>query len=425
MKAIEIKSARPFQSRNDKSYNIQTYGENNDFPQLVSRIVGASCTGKSCLKVYGDFVRGQGFVDRDLQRLTINRRGEKLGEILRLAADDLTKFGGFALHVNYNGFGQIVELSHMPFEHLRFEKVDTETGLFSKVAEHDDWAREFEGVKRFRKQDIVFYDLYDPRPEVVEAQALEAGGWDSYLGQVFYYSSDGRLVYPVPIFEPELTDMRSEEAVSNVIGRNAANNMFTAGALVTINDKAESEEEAKATYEMLRNYQGDHNTGNIALLEVASKEDVPVWMPFTGTNYDKALSQTQTVLPDNIGRVFNQPPILRAQDVGANFGADLMVNAYDYYNSKTSGERQTLSEVFGKIFEHWHEPHPNDFTIQPLAYVFGRSIYARLGGEVMDKVIEIIKDATLDDVRKRILLGLGYGLSEKEIDELMKTKETL
>ena len=419
MKAIDIKSSLPFQTRNDKALGIQTYGEENNFPQLVSKIIGASCTGKSCLKVYNDFVFGQGFNDENLQSLVVNKRRETLGKILKAVAADLTKYNGFALHVNYNAMYRIVELYHAPFEHYRFEKVDPDTGRFSKIAEHDDWAREFEGIKRFRKQDIVFYDLFDPRPEVIEAQVEAVGGWENYKGQVLYYSGDGDLVYPVPIYEPELTDMRTEEGLSNVTGRNVNSNFLTAGALVDICNESESTEEAEATKKTIRDFQGDDKAGQVLYLQVRSKEEIPVFMSFAGENYDKAFSVTQANVPNNIGRVFNQPPILRAQDVGANFGADLMVNAYNYYNTKTSGERQTLEETFAEVFQLWSEPVASDFSIRPLSYVAGQSLLARLGQAAVDKIYEIVKDTALDDARKKSMLRLGYDLTPGEVDELV------
>lgn len=419
MKAIELKSARPFQSRSDKSLGIQTYGEENDFPQLVRRIVGASCTGKSCLKVYNDFIYGQGFNERALQSLEVNDGRQTLGQVLRMAAADLAAFNGFALHVNYDAALRIVELHHVPFEHCRFEKIDSETGSFGRIAEHDDWGREFEGIKRFRKQDILFYDLFDPRPEVILSQVDAAGGWDAFRGQVLYWSGEGEKVYPVPVYEPELTDMRTEEGLSNVTGRNVTCNFLTAGALVDICNQDQSEEEVEKTKNAILNFQGDRNTGNLLYMQVRSKEEAPVFIPFSGENYDQAFSSTQANVPNNIGRVFNQPPILRAQDVGAHFGADLMVNAYNYYNAKTAGERQTLEEVFSDVMRYWYEPVGTDFTIRPQAYVAGQSMLARLGQAAVDKIYEIAKDQTVDLARKRTLLRLGFGLTTQEVEQLL------
>lgn len=420
MKVAEIKNSRAFSIHNDRSLGIQSYGEGNDFPQRVQKIVGASGTGKSCQKVYADFVYGNGFNEEQAQKLVVNSAGQKLGEVLKSVANDYTMFNGFALHVNYNANFKIVEIRHVPFEHLRFEKVDSETGEFHRVAEHDDWGKEFEAVKKFRKQDIVFYNFYNPRPEVIEREVEEAGGWSFYTGQIFYYSGSGPFTYPVPIFEPVLTDMRSEEALGNVVNRNVANNLLSAGAIVDMNNTDQSEAGLAETQASIAQFQGDMKTGNIMYMQVSKEEEVPKFISFRGQNYDKEFSVTQSYVPDSIGRAFNQPPILRAQNVGANFGADLMVNAYNYYNTKTTGERDTLSECFETIMVHWCEPIPAiGYSIRPLSFSAGKSLLARLGKESVDKIYEIVKDSELGAEVKRSMLRIGYDLSDEELDALI------
>ena len=141
----------------------------------------------------------------------------------------------------------------------------------------------------------------------------------------------------------------------------------------------------------------------------------------TGESYDKAYQRTQDVVPDIIGRAFSQPPILRAVDVGAGFGADLMRNAYDYYNSRTNGEREVLTRTFQRLFRRWEKVGfiPDDFDIRPLSYTTGDSLLARFGQEAVDKILEIVRDTTTDDVHKRAYLSTAYGLTDSDIDKLI------
>lgn len=420
MKVAEIKNARPFATRNDKSLGIQTYGEGNDFPQRVQKIVGASGTGKSCVDVYKAFITGHGINDHILGDMVVNSERQTVNKVIRAAADDLAMFNGFALHVNYNAAYEIVELRHVPFEHLRFEKADDKTGEFRRVAAHPDWAREFEGIRKFKKTDIIFYDLFDPTPATILSQVNVAGGWGNYNGQIYYYSGSGGYTYPSPIFEPELTDMRSEEALSNVVNRNVANNFLTAGAIVDKNNSDQSEEEAQATQESIEQFQGDSKACSLMYMQVTSDDEVPEVLSFRGVNYDKEFTATQSYVPDRIGRVFNQPPILRAVDVGASFGADLMVNAYNYYNAKTSAERDILRDVFAEIMHYWwQELAGNDFSIRPLSFSSGDSLLARIGSENLVKVYEIMKDATTGNEQRRAILSIGYGLTDDEINALL------
>ena len=421
MKVAQIKSAPQFVSRDWRQYGIQTYGDTNDFPQTVSEIVQASKTGNACLSIYNDFVYGHGFKDPGIYRLRVNKEGEKLDKILRMVCKDFTVWHGFAIHVNYNMNFRVSSIHHIPFESLRLEKAD-DNGFIGRTAYHPDWGHRDKTRSRWSPSDIEWFHLFNPDPEVILNQVEEAGGWDNYHGQILYFSwdSEGSPSYPIPIFIAEMTDMRTEEALANVAGRNACSNFLSAGILVDIKDETQDESQVNETQEELNKFQGDENTSQLWYIQCKSKDEVPQFIRFSGENYDKAFEVTQRVIPENIGQSFKQPPILRAVDVGANFGADLMTNAYKYYNSVTVRERQQLEETFVSIFEYWWAPLENpDFAIQSLTYNAGESIADRIGKDNMTQVLEIIRDQMLSTVQKRNMLKLIYGLYDEEIIKLM------
>jgi hypothetical protein len=421
MKVAQIKSAPQFVSRDWRQYGIQTYGDTNDFPQTVSEIVQASKTGNACLSIYNDFVYGHGFKDPGIYRLRVNKEGEKLDKILRMVCKDFTVWHGFAIHVNYNMNFRVSSIHHIPFESLRLEKAD-DNGFIGRTAYHPDWGHRDKTRSRWSPSDIEWFHLFNPDPEVILNQVEEAGGWDNYNGQILYFSGDseGSPSYPIPIFIAEMTDMRTEEALANVAGRNACSNFLSAGILVDIKDETQDESQVNETQEELNKFQGDENTSQLWYIQCKSKDEVPQFIRFSGENYDKAFEVTQRVIPENIGQAFKQPPILRAVDVGANFGADLMTNAYKYYNSVTVRERQQLEETFVSIFEYWWAPLENpDFAIQSLTYNAGESIADRIGKDNMTQVLDIIRDQMLSTVQKRNMLKLIYGLYDEEIIKLM------
>lgn len=421
MKVAQIKSAPQFESRDWRQYGIQTYGDTNDFPQTVSEIVQASKTGNACLSIYNDFVYGHGFKDPGIYKLRVNKDGEKLDKILRMVCKDFTLWHGFAIHVNYNMNFRVSSIHHIPFESLRLAKADDD-GFIGRTAYHPDWGRRDKTRSRWSPSDIEWFHFFNPDPEVILNQVEEAGGWDNYSGQILYFSGDseGSPSYPVPVFIAEMTDMRTEEALANVAGRNACSNFLSAGILVDIKDETQDQAQVNETQKELNKFQGDENTSQLWYIQCKSKEEVPQFIRFSGENYDKAFEVTQRVIPENIGQAFKQPPILRAVDVGANFGADLMTNAYKYYNSVTVRERQQLEETFISIFEYWWAPLDNpDFAIQALTYNAGESIADRIGKDNMTQVLEIIRDQTLSTVQKRNMLKLIYGLYDEEIIKLM------
>lgn len=432
MKVAKIQSSPSYKIKNNKALGIQNYDMANDYPQKVEEIVKASGTGLSCVRTYAKFIYGHGFNDLAISQVIANSRGETLDYVLKRAARDLAMFNGFAIHVNYNARYRITEMYHVPFEHCRFEMRDRDTRQFNRVAVYDDWTHRDADRKAVRKDDIDFIDMFDPNPEVIRMQVEKArieanedapSGWPYYKGQIYYYSGAGEKEYPAPIYEAELTNMRSEEGIDNVVARNVTCNFLPGVMMVDINNEAESDEQFNALQNELRAYQGDENAGNIFLVQVKSKEEIPTKIDLHGNNYDKEFTVSQQYLPDAIGRGFNQPPILRAQDVNTGFSTTEMISAYKYYNTQTEDERQELQTVFALLFQYWGLPGElTDAFIMPLSYNVGVSKFEELGPDVARDVITMLESATLTTSQKIKRLTVIYGFEPNEAVELVKAQ---
>jgi hypothetical protein len=441
MKATVLKRDKRFELRNDKGLGVQAYGENNDYPQQLMEIVDASGTGKSCVGVYSKFISGKGFEDKDFYKQIVNRFGHTNDYISDQVSKDLAEFGGFAIHANYNANFQICELQHIPFEQTRFKALDPDNGFFDKVAIHPDWGKRFINLRKWKKDDIQFIDFFNPDPVEIQQQVDAAGGWANYKGQIYYYSNEGERVYPLPIYDAVLTDMNTEEGIANVSNRNARNNFLTAGMLIdkvadndspkveTLGSEIENErrqeegekreDERNATEQALRSFQGDETACKIIYIQVESDEEKPEFVSFKGTNYDKEFNVTLASSQSNIGKSFNQPPILRAENVGANFGADLMLNAYNYYNSVTENERLVLERTFTTLFQHWFEPTSGNYSITPLSYEVEMTLADRLGDAQLKEIILLLNDKTLSFEQKVAICKTLFGLSDEESRNLV------
>lgn len=420
MKASVLKTEKRFDSTNDKANEIQTYGDRNDQPQRLMEIVAASVTGKSCMSTYIKFIKGRGFAQADFYKAVVNTTGEKVDSLLDKVAHDLAYFHGFALHVNYNALFQIVSVSHYPFEWLRLKALDDD-GRCTKLRSHEDWGKRNTSVKQFDKKDIIEFDFFDPSPEIIRKQVEEAGGWNGYRGQILYYSEDGDKIYPSPVYEAAVTDMSNEEGLSNITNRNVRHNFLPSGMVIDYDKTNNSEDQENEVREELKEFQGDDKAGKLMYVAITDPEKKPEFVTFEGKNFDKDFSQAETKTPQNIGRAFQQPPILRAEDVGANFGADLMKNAYDYYNSITESERMSIEKQFERVFSFWHDPQINpdrDYSILPKVFRVSQTLAERLGAN-LDKVLELVFDAGKTRKSKEVVLKLFYGLEDAEVELLL------
>lgn len=418
MKVANIKSGKQFETINWVGYGIETYGETNDFPQSVHEILKASKTGTACLDIYNDFTIGHGFKDEGISNLIVNSKRERLKKVFRKVAKDLDEYNGVAIHINYNLNYKISSIAHVPFETCRLGLTSGKSRP-TKIKVHPDWGRRQTETKfRWLAEDIDTFDVFNPDPSAIESQVEAVGGWNKWNGQIFYFSgeNEGDVSYPMPKYIAEMTDMRTEEGLSNVTGRNVCSNFMLAGMLIDIIEGADqNEKQVQEKYMELVKFQGDENALQLWYGTAKSKDEVPVFVPFQGNNYDKAFTVTQQYVPDAIGQAFKQPPILRAKDVAGNLGAELLTNAYKFYNTVTVRERQMLTEIFEEIFTYWWAPL-NDpcFEILPLVYNAGSSILERVGKDAMKQILDLIADTAYTLVQKRNLLKHGFGLEEWE-----------
>ena len=357
------------------SLGIQTYGLRNDYPQRIKTVTNASVTAKGCISTYQKFIQGGGFTDTVFYKSVVNDRGLTCDQLLNLIAKDFADYGGFSVHLNYNILGQITDVTHIPFEHCRIS-LDDDSGNVSKIAVHRDWTK----LKRktvVSKQTIELIDVFNPIANVVQAQIQAEGTIENYKGQILYYSIDGEMVYPKPIYDAAITDISSEAGISNVIYRNARMNFMPAGMLIRkISEnsgprKDESGREIPDTFsDSFKQFQGDENACKIIDVEASFDESKPEFVPFTTEKFSEEMKISSEMVQVKIGKVFLQPPILRAENVSTGFTLQAMQDAYEYYNSITVSERLEIERVFTRIFKNFVRPiNPtNNYSIIPLSY---------------------------------------------------------
>lgn len=345
-----------------KTWGIASYGENNDYPEKVLEVSQASPTGTGCLKTFVKFVKGNGFEDEILSTHIFNHKGET-GQKLGLKIEsDYCKLGGMAIHINYDAMLNAVEFQHIPFEHCRIS-VDENGNPNGKIAVHRDWTGRYNFKHKLPKKDeIKYYPVYNPKTEVLLSQIGE-NGIENYSGQILYWSNTDQLSYPLSPFDAVVTDMATEESVSTVLYRNAKHNYLPAGMIINkkgIQQQAgsddnnnESNRNEGSLNQEIADWQGDEQAAKMIVVDIDQTEDPPQFIPFPIQNFDKMFDATSKYIESNIGKVFMQPPILRAVDVGAGFGADLMKNAYDFYNSITVEDRNMISEIFSIMLKSY------------------------------------------------------------------------
>lgn len=379
---MNVKTAKKPQRRVEVNYEqrfkMQSYGADNLYPQNVMSITGASGTAQLCLNRYKKFVEGYGFNNEFFSEMVINREGMTMDDLLSGVAGDLTRFGGFALHVNYNVLGNISEVNHMPFEQCRLEEAD-DTGNIAHILVHCDWRGEKtrNGKKmNVSENNITRFHVFNPEPSIVVRQIENSGGIDSYKGQVLWVSIDGKFQYPTPIYDAVVTEISTDEGLGNIKYRNVRNNFLVACMLIAkkgvphIDEHGNEEERQMIADEDLKDFQGDTKGSKILYVELENDEDEPKVVPFPARNSDKEFTSTDESVIERIYSQFHQELFYSIRIGKLGFSGAVMRDAYEYYAGEVTTEQRFIERVFTKIFSYWHDRNiPNDFSIKPMKYI--------------------------------------------------------
>ena len=380
---LKKKSSKRVDVRYLQTLGIQTYGEDNLYPQTFRNILAASSTGAECLDRFADFIEGNGFRDVPFSESVVNRKGDTADDIHALVCRDVAYYNGLALHVNYNIYGDIVELHHVPFENCRLVESD-DSGYVGKIAIHPDWSgQKTRGGKviKVAKENIDYIDVFNPDKRVVAAQIEAAGGIEYYKGQVLWVSLSGKDIYPTGKGDRVVTEMSTDEGLANVKYRNVRNNFLPAAMIFTKKgtnitfdqdgNEIDSRDDDDSFSDSLLQLQGDTNCGKLMEVTLETDEDKPEVVSLNSQNYDKEFTVTDISVTERIYSAFGQEPwyCIRIGKVG--FSGDILEDAFEYYNSIVSKQQRLIERTFARVFRHFYEAvnASNDFSVEPLKYV--------------------------------------------------------
>lgn len=379
---MNVRTAKKPQPRVDVDYlqrfHCQSYGADNLYPQNVMDITNASGTAKLCLSRYEKFVEGYGFDNEMLSEVVIDRDGSTMDDLLHQVAKDLTRFGGFALQINYNVLGEVTEVNSIPFEQCRLEECD-DSGYVAHILQHPDWrGKKTRNGRRIFVDDahVTKFHVFNPDPLVVQKEIEDAGGIEGYNGQILWVSMDGKYIYPTPIYDACITEISTDEGLGNIKYRNVRNNFLVACMLIAkkgvprINEKGEEVERQMISDEDLKAFQGDTKGSKILYVELENDEDEPKVVEFPAKNFDKEFSTTDASVIERIYSQFHQELFYSIRIGKLGFSGDVMQDAYEYYAGEVTNEQRFIERAFTKLFKNWYDASiPQDFTIKPLKYI--------------------------------------------------------
>jgi hypothetical protein len=329
-----------------KQEKILGWDSDNAYPQRMVDLIACSGVATRCVNRFKRFIVGRGFSDPLIYKSVTNKNGVTMDKLLNLCANDYAALYGFAVHVKYNGLGQIIERNYMPFQ-------DTRLALNGQIAYYNNWDGSSQ-TSKFNRADIVYLNRFNPSKVIEEINETEGTSYaekvSKFPGQVLWYSQAGHNSYPVSLADPVAEDIETDYQAKLYKNKNIRTS-FTSSGMYIDYGVSESENIRFEKQRVLTEFQGADGAGNIMYVEVEPGQQPPTFTAFNaGSGVDNRFEYHEKSVEQAIVKCFAIPNILAGVlQPGSLATSSELIEAYIIYNSETEPDRIVFEEQFTKL----------------------------------------------------------------------------
>lgn len=350
--------------RPNQTFGILNYDLDNAYPQRMLELVAGSPTAKDCWNKRTKFIAGNGFEQADLGKQLINDKGLTLAKLLKAVASDKALFTGFGIHVNYNANYKVASVNYIRFEDIRMGDTDC-PDTDGKYALYSDWGRKtWKNIMRSR---ITFLDKYNPDPNVVKQQVIDAGGWDNYKGQLYYFNHQ---VDDYPLIEADSVceDFETEAGIKIFNNREVTTGFLPSTMLFMQTRREEADNSSLDSDEQhyynvpsqlerdLGTFQGAKSAQKIIVIEYDDENSKPEFQPYSIQNNDKLFEATEKSVEARIIKGFSIPKeLINSEKASGLSNGGEKKEAIREFNDNTAPDRLELSDTFAGIFGNYYQ----------------------------------------------------------------------
>ena len=331
--------------------DIISYGRTNTYPQEVDYAVSRNGTATSCLKVFSEFLYGNGFAD-DKGAVVVNAKGETLNEVLARACYDFAQYGGFSLWLNVDLNGDYTSIEHQPFTYVRLGIPDDRRNI-TQAHVSDNWAGESwrNDANTF---DAVVVDLFNPDKILDQVALLEGESEyeqiEEYKGQLMYFTLNGGF-YGKSFFDSVIEQILSSGDLAE-FDRRYIQNGFAGSVVISNKTVSVSDNEFEQRKEQYQQLGGVQKAGGIFYIE---GDIQTIDLAGGGVSLTERYNSVKEGNKDDIIEALGIPQILvsRSRQGGGFPNQDEIINSFQFYNGNTKMYRDMIAKQFNKIAEHF------------------------------------------------------------------------
>jgi len=381
-KRIDIQLDKTIKSTGNHVTGFMQFGEKNDYPQLIEKIIQSSPTAKNCYHILTKFIVGAGFTNQSLNDIVVCKdqlgRDLRVIDLLRSAAKSTALNHGFYFHISNNLKSDIDKIIPVPFKNCRFSAID-DTGFCAKIGIYPNWEKD-KSVK-FKPDEIKWYPVYNSNTEAIAAQVDDsAKNKKRYSGQIYFYFIDNDYLYPLSPFDSVYLDADTEAQVSLFKNREVRDGFKDTVIMRTV--APTNEDDAIELNDSIKNMLGAdapkvmhlYDEIDPATGELKKNGSFAIDKITTNIN-DKLFEQWEKSLSNNIRKaIYGLPAILIDYENGqlSSTSGESIIQAVNYYNQITKDIRKNIGEQLGSLLSKTLIPQLRtnaDWSIEPLKLV--------------------------------------------------------
>lgn len=358
---------------------VMRFGEKNDYPQRMERLIDGSVTAKGSASIYAKFLTGEGFseeVNKQVVGYDSKHKKITVRRILSEVCESISYNMGAYVHLDRNLIGENVSAKHVLFKNCRFSKLD-ERGYTSKIGYYENWQKE-KGLK-YNKSKIVWYNIYNSNLKVLLEQVKTANGIENYKGQIYLLFLDNKYLYPLSTFDSAYIDCDTENQIG-LHKNNEARNGFTKKTLFQVNEQLEEESKGELA-KNIKSFMGSR--GNPAMIIETETDENGNILENKAVKIDtidasinsKLFENWELPIANKIRKAIKAIPAILIDYEQGKLGTtsgEAITQAVAFYNGMTKDDRKSISEMFEEIFSNFDNEvlkENKDWTIKPFKLI--------------------------------------------------------
>jgi hypothetical protein len=359
----------------EKSVGVIYNGIDNLYPERVDRFINNSVTAKTCSKIMASYLTGKGW-GPEIDKIIVNK--EDLITVQRFTSklsNSVSKQRGAFIHVNYDLNYKPCSYDVLPYTDCRLGKKDDDK-YNGKIGISQDWDK-----KQVKKSDILFFDVFNPKENIVKSQIDGTRGdtladkLKNYKGQILYVNFDDEYTYALSQIDAVMNDCDSEAQASVYKNRSLRKGFFgktlvitkpLAGGLEDYNDPKEyyeAESERTNFKDTIKDFIGAENVGDALHIEMEfdeseKLEDVILFKDISASVDDKLFAYTETSVFNNILMAFNSipPALVRPENSVFSASGESIKNMQTVYQDNTINERNLIKQTVQYLMSIFCDP---------------------------------------------------------------------